>query len=565
MADVSDEKVDYNRLSVQQLKARITRAGFSFGDCCDKAELRKRAKEADLAKASGGVAADSASAESASGQSQGLHQRRQGLATTTKATSEELALIEKAAALATESSKVMGSRDASVILEEAKELRKKIEDMSLTAAGKEAALRSLDEVDSGLMLEDALEKNCSRIIQFAMLFMTIVPMLLNCVENMYEFSTRPAMIVEPADLSNMNAVITGGCGAVGLELAIMFAESGAGVTIACHGSKLSEEDLVRARLTQMGWLRTSSMRSSGSERGWIEMWPLRLESFDSVRQFAARVAQERGTVDILVHSAATKSGCTRTVDGHESATQVNYLSPFLLTHLLLPTFQEGSRVVHVTCDVGLQQPDWLPWPLRRTEVDLLPHINLEGLARQKEIPGDCSQLKEYANSKLAILLHSRQLNRRLADIDRPGISHVVNPGALDSAFGHSDSVPTRSSMRSSMMGSLPPVWIAQKFYKYTLGRAFSALSTFMLRPVEVGAKAIFHVATSPALFDQESGGALFSDKAGPFTNCGKSPEECGRVQLHEMPDVVADLELAEELWSHTESAIGDKNLRPVNR
>mmetsp|Transcript_152088 Transcript_152088/g.276606 ORF Transcript_152088/g.276606 Transcript_152088/m.276606 type:complete len:557 (-) Transcript_152088:56-1726(-) len=552
MSDFSDEEVDYSRLSVQQLKARIKKAGYSFADCTDKADLRQRAKQADAAKASG--------IDLPNLPKEGLHKR----ANAKVSREEEENMIEKAAALATESTKVMGSRDASVILAEARELREKIEGMSMTASGKQAALNSLGEAEKGLAFEDALEKNCSRIIQVAMLAMAIIPMFLTSLENAYEYSTRPAMIVEPNDLSNMNAVITGGCGAVGVELAIMFAQAGAGVTIGCHGSKLSEEDKVRARLAQEGLLRSSSMRGFESDRGWIEMWPLRLESFDSVREFAARVAQERGSLDILVHNAATKEGCTRTADGYELATQVNYLSPFLLTHLLLPTFQEGSRVVHVTCDAALQQPDWLPWPFRRTQADLLPYVNVDGLSKRKEIAGSCSPLMEYANAKLAILLHSQQLNRRLADIEKPGISYAVNPGAMDSAFGRSDSVPTKPSMRNSMMGSLPPVWIAQKIYQFTLGKALSSLGTFMLRPVDVGAKAIFHVATSPSLFDQESGGALFSDKAGAFTNCGKSPEECGRVQLHLLPAAVADLELAEELWSRTESAIGQKSLQSVS-
>merc|ERR1711879_1076955 len=141
---------------------------------------------------------------------------------------------------------------------------------------------------------------------------------------------------------------------------------------------------------------------------------------------------------------------------------------------------------------------------------------------------------EYANAKLAIILHSQELNRRLVDSKQPGVSYAVNPGAMDSGFGRSDSKPTKSSTRSSMMGSLPPVWIAQKIYKYTLGRAVSYLGTFMLRPVSEGTKAIFHVATSAALFDQETGGALFSDRAGAFTDCGKSPDKCGRVRIDEL-------------------------------
>merc|ERR1739848_965285 len=143
------------------------------------------------------------------------------------------------------------------------------------------------------------------------------------------------------------------------------------------------------------------------------------------------------------------------------------------------------------------------------------------------VGGDCSPLVEYGNSKLALLVHSHELNRRFAENDDRGVSHAVNPGAMDTAFGHSDSVPAaKASMRSSMMSYFPPVWIATKVYHYTLGKAFSGLTNFMLRQTTVGAKAIFHAATSSSLGEIESGGGLFSDTAGAFTDCGKAPEEC---------------------------------------
>merc|ERR1712232_43768 len=120
--------------------------------------------------------------------------------------------------------------------------------------------------------------------------------------------------------------------------------------------------------------------------------------------------------------------------------------------------------------------------------------------------------------------------------------------------------PTKTSARSSMMGMLPPVWIAQKLYGYTIGKFVSGAGTFMLRPANVGAKAVFHVATSQALADGETGGGLFSDRAGAFTDCGKPPEDCGRVQVHEQPSAATDEDLADDLWTRTENAIGNNHL-----
>eukprot|EP00747_Dinoflagellata_sp_TGD_P034707 gnl/TRDRNA2_/TRDRNA2_137419_c0_seq1.p1 gnl/TRDRNA2_/TRDRNA2_137419_c0~~gnl/TRDRNA2_/TRDRNA2_137419_c0_seq1.p1 ORF type:complete len:350 (+),score=38.55 gnl/TRDRNA2_/TRDRNA2_137419_c0_seq1:1-1050(+) len=346
----------------------------------------------------------------------------------------------------------------------------------------------------------------------------------------------------------------------------MLARSGAGVVIACHGDKDSDFDEVESQLTTLGLLRGAGE----PEKGWIQAWPLELESFASVRTFATRVTKEMGTLNILVHNAATKEGCGRTEDGHELTTQVNYLSPFLLTQLLLPMLHKVSaRVVHVTCDAGLQLPDWLPWPLRRTDSETLPRIDLESLEQRQEgedsgaTAADCSPLVQYANSKLALLAHSHELNRRTFVV-----SHAINPGPMDSKFGHSASVPPgKPSTRGSMMSKLPPVWIANQIYAHTVGPTLSSFGNSVLRHTlrtsHAGASAVFHVATSLDLGDEEHGGGLFSDTAGAFINCGKPPEECGRIQAHRQPAAAADEELAVQLWDATEGAIGPEHLRPV--
>jgi NAD(P)-dependent dehydrogenase (short-subunit alcohol dehydrogenase family) len=45
-----------------------------------------------------------------------------------------------------------------------------------------------------------------------------------------------------------------------------------------------------------------------------------------VRTFAARVAADLHTVDVLIHNAATLQACTNTTDGFETNLQTNYLA-----------------------------------------------------------------------------------------------------------------------------------------------------------------------------------------------------------------------------------------------
>lgn len=478
--------------------------------------------------------------------------------------SEVSELRKKVEALHAEAGKPMG-RDAAVILKDGESLKDHISTMSLRDDDRKEFIEKLDEVDSQLAWEVNVDKHCSKYIQLILVAITIIPMLLTAWEGIYEFATRPIIEVGRAELYNKVAIVTGGYGSIGLELAVMLANSSAGVVLTYHGAELNRTDRVREELDRMGLLRN---KARSNRIGWVDVWPLQLESLASVREFAARVGKELGTVDILVHNAATKKGCIRTEDGHEMVTQVNYLAPFLLNQLLLPALQnsQNPRVVHVTCYAGLQQPDWLPWPLRRTQAELLPRLSLHDLLKRheesqrnqaSETIGECSALAEYANTKLAVLLHSQELNRRMASFDNPGVSHVVNPGALNAGLGLGDSTPSgKPSMRSSMVSSLPPVWIATKLYQVTLGKLVNGLWNLMLRDKTAGAKALFHVATAEALGEEDAGAGLYSDVAGAFTDCGKAPHECGRVPLQAQPDAVNNDTLISELWDVSERVLG---------
>lgn len=269
-------------------------------------------------------------------------------------------------------------------------------------------------------------------------------------------------------------------------------------------------------------------------------------------------------LNLLVHGAATKRGCNRSEDGHEHATQVNYLSPFMLTSLLLPSLRRASasRVVVLACDAGLQVADYLPWPLARTRPDQLPSLQKAALERSAEgAEPRCSEALAYANSKLALVAYAAELNRRLGKtMGTRSAAHAVNPGAMLGDFhAHAPPAPSGGSMRATMMGYFPPVWLARQAYRLV----FSRLGDAMLRTPAHGAKAAFHVATSPALATSGSGGFVFSDAAGAFIDCGKAAQVCGRVAAASLPAEATDPKRGASLWERTERAIGPEALRPL--
>ena len=399
---------------------------------------------------------------------------------------------------------------------------------------------SIKEIDDA----DAFEQTSGKLLKCAMMIVMFVPGIITLLGAIQEWLSRPTMVVAPAELGGMHAVVTGGCSAAGLDLALMLAEAGAGVVVGCYGALSSEVATTRIAAAGLHRVAVDDDGFPSGVRGWVDVWSLELESFDAVRTFAARVSTELPSLHLLVHAAASIKGCTLTADGHEYATQVNLLSPYLLTRLLSPHMQgdgsavaRGARIVFVTCDSGLQLADWLPWPLRRIAPDAVPRVDLSGLdprAEGKEL--GCMAGQKHANAKLSLVLLAAEINRRLV-----ASAHSVNPGAM--VGGAAAPTTSTPSLQARVMAYLPPVWV--------MGKVRGAISSAMKRTVRHGATAIFHVATSAALASSKDGGALYSDAGGAFLGCGRPAAHCGRLPAGELPPAVTDKELARHTHTHT--------------
>ncbi|MGI0092399.1 MAG: SDR family NAD(P)-dependent oxidoreductase, partial [Nitrososphaerales archaeon] len=78
-----------------------------------------------------------------------------------------------------------------------------------------------------------------------------------------------------------------------------------------------------------------------------------LSSLGSVRELAQEFRQKHSRLNVLVNNAGLIMGKrVMTPDGLETTFEVNYLSHFLLTHLLLDQLKAGapSRIVNVSSD-----------------------------------------------------------------------------------------------------------------------------------------------------------------------------------------------------------------------
>ncbi len=141
------------------------------------------------------------------------------------------------------------------------------------------------------------------------------------------------------NLQGKTVLITGSSDGLGKAVALKAA--GAGATVLLHGRSPEKSRPV-----------LEEVRRAGSKDA--ELYIADLASMEDVRRLAAEVSAKHRRLDVLLNNAGIGlfGGEPRqlTPDGRELHFQVNYLSHFLLTRLLLPLLKAAapSRVVNVS-------------------------------------------------------------------------------------------------------------------------------------------------------------------------------------------------------------------------
>jgi len=138
-----------------------------------------------------------------------------------------------------------------------------------------------------------------------------------------------------------------------------------------------------------------------------------LGDFDSVRSFAATVKGKYDHIDILVNNAGFISlDRQETKEGLEKQFGINHIGHFLLTKELLGLMGKGSRIVNVAS--GAHKTG---------------RIHFEDINLKKGF----NVIKAYSQSKLANVLFTRELARRVAKM---GITvNCCHPGAVATNIG----------------------------------------------------------------------------------------------------------------------------------
>ena len=142
---------------------------------------------------------------------------------------------------------------------------------------------------------------------------------------------RTAIPCPPAgtNLNGMTAIITG-------------ASSGLGLESAKHLVRLGLSHLIVAvRSVEKGKAAVAQIRKETESKAKIDVWPIDMESYDSIKKFVDRCQTDTPRIDIVILNAGLFPGTQleRAPNGHEKSVQVNYLGQMLLAILLLPVIK----------------------------------------------------------------------------------------------------------------------------------------------------------------------------------------------------------------------------------
>lgn len=203
------------------------------------------------------------------------------------------------------------------------------------------------------------------------------------------------------DQSGRVAIVTGANSGLGYDTAAVLADKGAHVVLAVRNL-----DKGRQAVDQI---------KSGNPNADVTLQELDLSSLNSVRKAAAELRAAHPRIDLLINNAGVMYVPRRetTEDGFEMQFGTNHLGHFALTGLLLENMLQvgGSRVVTVS-SVGHR---------------ILARIHFEDPHLERKY----NRVEAYGQSKLANLMFTYELARRLKAKEAPTIAVAAHPGLSD--------------------------------------------------------------------------------------------------------------------------------------
>ena len=232
----------------------------------------------------------------------------------------------------------------------------------------------------------------------ALLGFCILGSVLICV---FQYSKYVAGVkYRQKDLTGKVYIVTGSNTGIGYQTALGLVRMGATVVMACRSKDKAEEAIKKIIDTV----------KCPPDR--IIFRKLDLCGFDSVKKFVRDFKELNLKLDGLINNAGMMSAERKqTMDGYEMVFTANHLSHFLLTNLLLPELEKSNgRVVNVTSSLH----------------KLAKKYDFDDIMSEKNY----NIWSNYAQSKLANILFTQELQERLDNKKSKVICNSVHPGCV---------------------------------------------------------------------------------------------------------------------------------------
>jgi len=199
-------------------------------------------------------------------------------------------------------------------------------------------------------------------------------------------------------LDNKIAIVTGANSGMGMATVEALSDEGATVIMLCRNKNRGQEAF--EKLTMVPGRK-------------IELLLCDLGDFSSINAFVNAIKEKYERIDILVNNAGFISLDRQvTKEGFERQFGINHLGHFLLTTQLVDLMNPGARIVNVA-----------------SGAHKVGKIHFEDINLEKSY----NVIKAYSQSKLANVLFTRELARRLKD---RGITvNCCHPGAVATNIG----------------------------------------------------------------------------------------------------------------------------------
>jgi NAD(P)-dependent dehydrogenase (short-subunit alcohol dehydrogenase family) len=214
-------------------------------------------------------------------------------------------------------------------------------------------------------------------------------------------------------------LITGANSGIGYHTALKLARREADLILACRDKRKGEAALTRLKDEAPG--------------AHVELTILDLTSLESIHRFAVEELARQRPLHVLINNAGVMAVARRaeTVDGFEMQFGTNVLGHFALTGLLLPALERASTAAE---------------PSRVVTIASIAHKRTNLQLDDLQSIRSYSPMRAYQQSKLADLMFSFELGRRLHTSGSSVLSIAAHPGvaATELLRGHDRSATFRT-------------------------------------------------------------------------------------------------------------------------